>query len=596
MQKDHTMWNNNLYILRLIWHIAPLRVIFSAALNIADSVWDVYMSVFFYRLLLNGISANKSITYLYTIVSIGALLFIVRRVLFSVYHFRISVTSDQDIYRAFTLRMYEKASEADLAAFEHTEFYQTCTKACLEAGTRPISVLDNVTALFSVAFSITVMTAVLIRIDLFALIFVLFPLCSQLVFGKRRNALQYSLDMDTVMPMRVKDYVNRTVYSKDYAKELRTTGIFSVLLQNYRQASKAIIARIMRSGKKLAVQDTCISLCNVYIPFFASCLYAVYKITELGKMSIGEYSVISVAVISLAGCFKRLAEIYGQAHKDSLYIENIRKFFEYMPLISESQQGLIPTEFEILELKNVSFRYDGAETAVLKNVSLTVKAGQRIVLAGLNGAGKTTLVKLILRLYDPQSGEITYNGKNIKEYNVRRYRNMIGVIFQDYKLFALPVIDNVLMGGKQPEKTAVQALEKAGLLEKIREHPLGISRFYSKEFDADGIEFSGGEMQKLALARLFARNAPILLLDEPSAALDPAAEYALFTTVTHLAHNKTVIFISHRLSAAKTADVIYVIDKATVKESGDHRKLMALRGLYWEMFTKQAAAYHEELC
>ena len=174
---------------------------------------------------------------------------------------------------------------------------------------------------------------------------------------------------------------------------------------------------------------------------------------------------------------------------------------------------------------------------------------------------------------------------------------MIGVIFQDYKLFALPVIDNVLMGGKQPEKTAVQALEKAGLLEKIREHPLGrISRFYSKEFDADGIEFSGGEMQKLALARLFARNAPILLLDEPSAALDPAAEYALFTTVTHLAHNKTIIFISHRLSAAKTADVIYVIDKATVKESGDHRKLMALRGLYWEMFTKQATAYHEELC
>lgn len=591
MQKRHTIWNNNFYILQLIWQTDPFRVIFSMILNMTDSVWDVYMSVFFYRLLINGIVSDKSFPYLCTITAIGAFLFILRRLLFSIYKLRISVVADQELYRLLMMRMYKKAVEADLAAFEHTAFYQSCTKACLETGTRPAAVLDNVTAVCSTFFSISVMTAVLIRIDPVALVFVLFPLCSQLLFGKKRNILQYALDSDTILPLRIKDYVTRTVYAKDCAKELRTTGIFSVLLKNYQNACGHIIARIAYYGKKLTVQDTFISLFNLYIPFFTSCLYAVYKITESETMSIGEYSVISVAVISLAGCLKRLAEIYGTLHKNSLYIENLRAFFEYMPSIAESQDGLCPAEFEILELKNVSFRYEGAEADTLHNVSLTVKAGQRIMLAGLNGAGKTTIIKLIMRLYDPQSGEITYNGKNIKQYNVRLYRQIIGTVFQDFKVFAVPVIDNVLAGRREPEAAAERALEKVDLLKKIREHPLGLYGLCGKEFNADGIDFSGGEMQKLALARIFAGNPAILILDEPSAALDPAAEYALFQDIAQLAYDKTVIFISHRLSSAKTADMIYIIDGAAVKEAGTHQELMALKGLYYEMFTAQATSY-----
>lgn len=592
--KEKHIWQNNFYIFRLIWEIAPSRVIFSFLLNLTDSAWDIYFSIIFYRYLLNGIIEQKSLGYLLLLVGIGAFLYFLRRILFNFYSFRVSVETDQYIYEALHMRVYAKATDVELAAFENTAFYEMYTKACLETSGRPVAVLDNLTSVFSTCVAIISMVIALVDMDSFALIFVIFPLTSQLLFGKKRNRLQYALDVENVAPDREKEYVNRTVYLKEYAKELRSTNIFSVLMRNYRLSSERITRNYKKYGIKLAALDLMMSLFNLYIPFFASCLYALYKITELGTMSIGEYSILSVAVIGLAGNLQQFADTYGKAHRDSLYIQNLRDFLSYESKISEDQSGMIPDTFETLEFKDVSFTYDGAEKPALEHLSFTIRAGQTVAIVGLNGAGKTTLVKLIMRLYDPQQGEIYYNGKNIKEYQVRAYRETIGTVFQDFRMFSLPVADNVLMGRADDPRRAETALRKAGIWEKIKNTPHGLQTVIGREFDPDGLELSGGEAQRIALARVFAGHAQIAILDEPSSALDPVAEYQMFENLRHAAEDKTTIFISHRLSSTQMADVIYLIDGHTIKEAGTHTELMARQGLYWDMYQKQASAYQGE--
>ncbi len=299
-------------------------------------------------------------------------------------------------------------------------------------------------------------------------------------------------------------------------------------------------------------------------------------------------------MIGLAGNLQQLADTYGKAHRDSLYIQNLRDFLSYESKISEDQSGMIPDTFETLEFKDVSFTYDGAEKPALEHLSFTIRAGQTVAIVGLNGAGKTTLVKLIMRLYDPQQGEICYNGKNIKEYQVRAYRETIGTVFQDFRMFSLPVADNVLMGRADDPQRAETALRKAGIWEKIKNAPHGLQTVIGREFDPDGLELSGGEAQRIALARVFAGHAQIAILDEPSSALDPVAEYQMFENLRHAAEDKTTIFISHRLSSTQMADVIYLIDGHTIKEAGTHTELMARQGLYWDMYQKQASAYQGE--
>ena len=282
-----------------------------------------------------------------------------------------------------------------------------------------------------------------------------------------------------------------------------------------------------------------------------------------------------------------------------MFINNLRNFLEYKETLPEDQDGIMPDiEFDSLEFKNVSFSYGSKE--IIKDLSFTIKRDQTAALVGHNGAGKTTIIKLMLRLYDPDSGIILYNGKDIKKYNLRAYREVFATTFQDFMLFGMTVKENILMGRQYDDevKMVTDALKKAGVYDKVMTLDKGIDTMMTREFDEKGAVLSGGESQKIAVARTFVKNAPMKIFDEPSSALDPIAEYELFKNILREAKDHTMLFISHRLSSVKDCDKVFMLERGKLIEEGTHAELMRLNGNYAAMYKKQAMNYmaidHEE--
>lgn len=266
---------------------------------------------------------------------------------------------------------------------------------------------------------------------------------------------------------------------------------------------------------------------------------------------------------------------------------------EYEEKIPENQDGILPEEkVHSIEFKEVSFGYKEAEP-VIKNLSFKIEGDKVCALVGHNGAGKSTIIKLLFRLYDPTSGEILVNGVNIKEYNLKAYRRLFSAAFQDYKVMAMSVKDNVLMGEKvdYPEEAVEHALKCAGVWTKVHSLPDGMNTMMTKEFDKAGAVLSGGEQQKIVVARAFAKKASVKVFDEPSSALDPIAEYELYKGIMGESKGHITLFISHRLSSVKDADKVFMLENGSVIEQGSHKELMDMRGKYCEMFTKQAQNY-----
>lgn len=286
-------------------------------------------------------------------------------------------------------------------------------------------------------------------------------------------------------------------------------------------------------------------------------------------------------------------DILSELGEESLYVDKFREFLAYKPKI-EHQGGMqaknVPSA---ISLKNVSFKYEGAENYSLKNINLDIKPYEKIAIVGYNGAGKSTLVKLIMRLYDVTEGEITLDGVNIKEYSTDSYRDVFGSVFQDYKVFAGTIAENVEMDFIQDSRrTAIKnSLGESGFGDKLKKLDMGIDTPLTREFDEDGVNLSGGDEQKIAIARIFARKCSCVILDEPSSALDPISEYKLNKTMMTLSEHKTVIFISHRLSTTMMADRIIMLENGEITEQGTLDELMAQGGSYARMFNKQAEKY-----
>ena len=251
-----------------------------------------------------------------------------------------------------------------------------------------------------------------------------------------------------------------------------------------------------------------------------------------------------------------------------------------------ANDGGLAAEYGDIEFQNVSFRYDGSTEDTLKHLSFQLKKGQKIAIVGLNGAGKTTLVKLLLRLYDPTEGRILLNGTAVTDINLELYRDMYATLLQDYHCFSISVKENILLRKeKEGDDTIIEsALRKSGFYERVDRMKKGVNTTIGKEFDTDGEILSGGEGQKLALARVFAQNSSILILDEPSSALDPIAEAEMYANIAESCNDKTVIYISHRMSSAKIADHILFMENGSVVEEGSHSELMNLNGKYAELF------------
>ena len=406
--------------------------------------------------------------------------------------------------------------------------------------------------------------------------------------------LEYEYGLEKQRIGRKADYSKRVFYQPEYAKEIKLTGIEDALLEQYDEAIAEERKMALKYSLKIIVPTlinwiTVFTLCQ----FFAVPVYLAYLAIEKKSIQLGDVASLKNATNGIKSHLDQMNYALVDFQNVGQYAEKFRRFMEYEVNI-EGCEGEVPVpEDSTLELRNVSFRYKDNEKYVLKNVSMTIRKGEKLALVGENGAGKTTLIKLIMRLYDVTEGEILFGGVDIRKLNTKAYREKIGAVFQDFQIYGATLAENVKTDfvNEEDRERIIDALGRADFGGKLRSLEKGIDTELTKEFSEEGTMLSGGESQKAAIARMFMRDIPVAILDEPSSALDPIAEYRLNRSMLHNAENQAVILISHRLSTTKDADRIILLENGSIAESGTHEKLLSSGGTYAKMWNVQAEKY-----
>lgn len=596
-KKEKRNWSralqNNGYMLKLIWQASPGVVILNFLIAAMSAVDNFLLNTYMFQYALNALQEGRTLRVI-LITLAGILIYTIltrslQLLLRSYFHLR-GPKVDAHIKNL----IHKKATEVELACFERSSFYDTYVKATNEATNRAYRVLDNLTAVLFLVITITSIGTLVISIEPLFLIPAFLPLLFTLAVGKKRNRMRHDYDMETREKERQRDYVRRTFYLQDFSKEMRLTGMWQVMFARMHSSILDMKAIVKKYGFKMMLFRYAYDLLFQLAVESSSIILAAYRTLVSKTMLLGDCFVVIHSISQIAGNINHMGDVFLALDENSLYIDNLRDFLEYDVQIPEVATAPEAPPLETLTLKNLCFRYDGQAADTLHDLNLTIHAGEKIAIVGHNGAGKTTLIKLLQRLYDPSRGEILLNRRNIRDYRLSSYRNLFGAVFQDYQLFAGTVGENVLLRGVTSEadrQTVEEALERSGIAEKIRNLPLGIDSVVTKEFDEDGVQLSGGEAQKLSIARIFAGNQEIVIMDEPTSALDPLAEAEMYRNMFDTCQGKTVIFISHRLSSATMADRIYLFEQGEIVEEGTHHQLLSLGRKYADMWHKQADAY-----
>lgn len=374
-----------------------------------------------------------------------------------------------------------------------------------------------------------------------------------------------------------------------YAKDIRLYGAVGMMMEK----TKVEIDSLTKVWKNQADQNQPWLILDALLRCINSGIMYLYLgiLTILSKISIGIFTQMISAVSTFSSSISSIIYSFQNIIKSSSYINEFIKFMDYPAVMQKGDKK--PENMEhTIEFRDVSFSYPNTEVKVLDHVSITIKSGEHLSIVGLNGAGKTTFIKLLCRLYDVESGEILLDGVNIKDYDYDEYMKLFSVVFQDFRLLAFSIKENIILNHDAAEDEINDICKLVGLEDKVTALEKGIETIVFKSFDEGGIELSGGEQQKLAIARALYKNSPIVILDEPTAALDPIAEYDIYRQFDKLVGGKTAIYISHRLSSCRFCDMIAVFSDGTIKEYGHHDELVNLDdGIYAEMFQAQAQYY-----
>ena len=506
----------------------------------------------------------------------------------------------EKVVRHVKVQIMQKAKEIDLASFDMPEFYEKLENANREAGMRPIHVLsatfDAVSKLISL-ISYIVVLATAPGMWWTAPVMLVISLPTAIIsFSYRRKTFRY-------MRHRSKDRRQMTYYSdlmvnKDMVKEIRMFGLGDTFIERY----DTVFDRYYTGMRRLIVRENVCHIVATLVSSVINCIFFAMIAMQvfLGKIRIGDYSLYTGALTSISSTVSSLISVSATVYEGTLFIDNLLVFMREKPTVIPQSKEPVRVrmgEPHTIEFVDVSFSYPGTKRRVLDGINLTLHAGETVALVGLNGAGKTTFLKLLTRLYDPTEGKILLDGRDIRDYDVNELYRMYGIIFQDFGKYAVSVSENIAFGdiARKPDDETIRAsAEQANATEFIGKLPHGYETPLMRFFEPDGIELSIGQWQKLSIARAFYSSSDILILDEPTASLDPMAEQEIFNQFEQLREGKTTIFVSHRLSSATVASKIIVLEYGKLVEMGSHKELMAKEGKYYELFTTQASRYLEK--
>ena len=516
---------------------------------------------------------------------------------------RISVAvtriAGEKVVRYVRVQIMEKAKELDLSSFDRPEFYEKLENANREAGNRPLSVLassfDAVSKIISLV-SYVIILATAPDMWWIAPIMIVISIPTAVVnFSYKHKTFMY-------MRRRSKDrrqmmYYSDLMVNKDMVKEIRMYDLADQFIDKYNN----VFARYYAGVRSLIVRESVWQILLTLISSVANCVFfaiIAIKVFE-GTIQIGDYSLYTGALTSIATAVSGLITVSATVYEGTLFIDNLISFMKEKPTVVSVNETPAPVAYgapHTIEFVDVSFAYPGSDRLVLENINLKFRPGETVVLVGLNGAGKTTFIKLLTRLYDPTKGKILLDGKDLREYDPSELYRMFGIIFQDFGKYAVSVSENISFGDihrDANEDEIRRAAEDANASEFISKLPGGYDTPLMRYFEPDGIELSIGQWQKLSIARAFYSKSDILILDEPTASLDPIAEQEIFNQFDELRKDKTTIFVSHRLSSATIATKIVVLEYGRLIEEGTHKELMDKKGRYYELFSTQARRYLE---
>lgn len=592
MKKGRRAIRNNIYALGLLWRICPGLVIHKAVMRLLGYFEWLFYSAFFMRYVIQALETKQEFSALMIFLCITVSVFATISLYYSYVNGKVIPVSFVLVNRGLNKILFRKSRNVELSCFEDHEFYNRYTLAMEKADERLMETVDVIWGVFFGVIATVVSFWLMYDVDPWSVLFVLFPIIGNFVFDRKIGKIEFERNKDRAPHQRKMEYVNRVMYLTDYAKELRLTKAFSLMKKHYREGMQGIVEVTKKYTAKAMVLHWFRVMFTFSFIFEGLLIYGAYRTLVNHSMSLAELAVITSMMVSSTWILIGFTDSLMTAFRNGLFMNNLRTFMEYEEKIPEDSEGADPgREIRRIEFRNVSFFYK--EEEVLRHLTFTLEGGKMYALVGHNGAGKTTIIKLLMRFYDPTEGEILLNGRNIKEYNLRKYRDLFATAFQDHQIFSLSVMENVLMRTEQEgdEEQVIRALKLAGVYDKVCSLPQGLHTTLTREFSEDGAVLSGGEYQKIVVARAFAKECPLKIFDEPSSALDPIAEYELFDNILKSSKGKTMLFISHRLSSVQNADWVFMLENGTVKEEGTHRALMEKNGLYADMYNKQAVNY-----
>ena len=491
-----------------------------------------------------------------------------------------------------SVRLMEHAATLDLEDFEDSELQDRLERARRQAAGRT----SLIGQLFNQAQDVVTVASFAAGLLVYApwlIAFLAIALLPAFIGEAHFNAQSYSLNYARTPERRELDYVRQTGASAETAKEVKIFGLNAFLIERYRALSASFFAANRAIALRRAGWGSLLSTIGT-VAYYVAYAYIVWR-TIHGDFSIGDLTFLAGSFRRLRNLLENLLMGFSQVAGQALYLDDLFSFFEIQPeIVPPPNPRPFPVPIQIgFAFESVGFRYPGAERWAVRGLTFTLRAGEILALVGENGAGKTTVVKLLARLYDPDEGRILLDGHDLREYDLFEIRANIGVIFQDFVRYHFTAADNIAVGrieARDDRARIVAAAERSLADEVIRKLPKGYDQMIGKRFRT-GIDLSGGEWQKVAIARAYMRDAQLLILDEPTAALDARSEFEVFKRFKELSLGKTVVLISHRFSSVRMADRIVVLVDGAVEAMGTHAELLEQRGRYAELFELQAAGY-----
>ena len=616
-------------ILAKVWKLLPSYIVFLALWSLMWAGIDT-VAVYFRNAMFNALDTSEQFMDVAIFIIALAVFYLIVFIPDHIYNLILNPILENKLRYRMHAELYRKAQSMDLACYDDPDFYNQFVWAMRESDNRAIAVVRALWNIINRIISATAISALLLSINVWMGILMLTGVIITLVVEYFGNRL-WIRNMEEANPLwRRDDYITRVFNLSDYAKEMRTSRVGDMMTRDCDENTKKLNDIDIRYGKKFTLLYGVGFNLARRGTYYATILIMVFELAA-GRVQLGGFAAAVASLWMLQSIMMNLADSLTELPKHALYVE---KYFRFLEHENHMKSGNEPVPaFETLTFEHVSFAYHSVftedETAlvkaikafedkekgktapeenespkeerpeVLRDVSFTIRRGEKTAIVGYNGAGKTTLIKLVMRLYDPTEGRILYNGRDIREYDLKAYRDRIGAVFQDYRIFASTLGENVMGGGyeRTPENEAAirEALDSATFTERLETLEKGLETPLTREIDKEGVNLSGGEAQKVAIARVFVRPYDLIIMDEPSSALDPVAEYELNHSILNAAdsRDRTVIFISHRLSTTRFADRIFLFANGELCEQGSHDQLVSMNGKYAEMFRMQAEKYRK---